>query len=238
MDLPQTIKATLLRRYKRFLADIELPDQPGKAITVHCPNPGAMTGLALPGAQVYLTKPQSKTAKLPYAWWITDLGGQEGMVGINANLPNKLVAEALKQRLLPGFEHYIFDRAEIVVRPGTRLDFQMLLAGEKVFMEVKNVHLVREPGLAEFPDCKTERGTKHLHVLMEMAQAGMKCVMLYCIQRGDCTELSFAKDIDPNYAEAAQKASKAGVRFVAVDCVVTTRAITIAREIPVIGLDR
>lgn len=238
MELPPTIKATLLRRYKRFLADIELPDQPGKAVTVHCPNPGAMTGLAGPGSDIYLVKPTSKTAKLPYAWWITDLGGQEGMVGINANLPNKLVAEALMEGKLPGLEDMVFNRAEVVVRPGTRLDFQLCQGEEKAFMEVKNVHLVREPGLAEFPDCKTERGTKHLQVLAEMAEAGMKCVMLYCIQRGDCHQLSFAKDIDPDYASAAASASNAGVLFAAVDCLVTTRAITIAREIPVIGLNR
>ena len=195
-----------------------------------------MTGLAEPGMRIYVSAATSKTAKLPYSWTLTCLGPQ-GLVGINTQMPNKIISEALEHKSIPGLQHISLIKPEVKIEAGTRLDFAVNYYPHEGFMEVKNVHLVRTKGLAEFPDSKTDRGRKHLNILENLSKTGYPCAMVYVIQRGDCEAMRFADDIDPAYAVAARQAALAGVQFHAVDCHVSTRTISLSRHIPILGLD-
>ncbi len=202
------IPARLVRRYKRFLADAVLDD--GTEVTVHCPNPGSMMGLADPGIRIWI-EPGQPGRKLPYAWRLVEL--PEGHVaGIDTAVPNRVVGEALRARLIPELAAYGTVRPEQRYGKASRVDF--LLSGEGLpdaYVEVKNVHLRREGDWAEFPDCVTSRGARHLRELAAMVAEGHRAVMLYLIQRTDCARFRLASDIDPAYAAAASAAREASV---------------------------
>ena len=230
------IPATLVRRYKRFLADVLLPD--GSAITAHVANPGAMTGLAAPGARVWLSKSDSRTRKLPHSWELVevDFGGGTELVGVNTAHPNPLVGAALAAGAIPELAGYSGVRREVKYGRNSRVDF--LLQGEgrpDCYVEIKNVHLRRQRGLAEFPDAKTERGAKHLEELGDMVEAGRRAVMLYLIQIGSASRFALARDIDPKYGAAFDRARTRGVEAIAYKCAIECGGIEIADAVPVVG---
>lgn len=209
LPLPPLTPGRLIRRYKRFLADVTLAT--GETLTAHCPNPGAMMGLNTPGARVLLAAAKPG-AKLPYRLMLLEADGV--WVGIDTLLPNRLAAAALRAgqpAALAGF-HDLKREVRYGVR-NSRID---LLAVDQDgaplrHIEVKNVHLRRTDGLAEFPDCVTARGAKHLAELADLAAAGQAASMLYVIQREDCRRLAMAEDLDPAYAAAFRAARAAGV---------------------------
>ena len=236
MRLPgPLLRGTLIRRYQRFLADVHLAD--GRRVTASCPNTGSMLGLAVPGAAVYLSESASATRKYPYTWELVeaDLGAGPTLVGINTSHPNRLVAEALAARAIAQLADYPAVRREVKYGSNSRID--LLLACPKLglcYVEVKNVHLSRRRGLAEFPDSVTARGAKHLAELTAMVRAGHRAVMVFLIQRGDARRLALARDIDPNYARAFALARTAGVEAVALRCRMSLEEILLDRPVPIV----
>jgi len=185
------IPATLLRRYKRFLADVVLPD--GQETTVHVANPGAMTGLAASGTKVWLSKSDNPARKLPYSWELAevDLGSGVELVGVNTGHPNTLVAGAIAAGAIPELRGYGSLRREVKYGRNSRVDFLLEQQGKpSCFVEVKNVHLMRAKALAEFPDSVTARGAKHLEELAAMVAQGHRAVMVFLIQIGSADRLA------------------------------------------------
>ena len=227
---PPLVPGRLIRRYKRFLSDIELEN--GEEITAHCANPGAMTGLNEPGLRVWVQPATNPARKLRYSWRLVELTGG-AFAGIDTSVPNRIVGEALKSGSIPDFAAYPTIRPEQKYGTKSRIDF--LLTGEGLpdaYVEVKNVHLMRQPGLAEFPDCVTERGTKHLVELAAMARAGNRAVMLYVIQMTNARSFRLAGDIDPAYAAAFRDAREAGVDVLVFDTDITPSGIRLRKPLP------
>jgi sugar fermentation stimulation protein A len=229
------IPATLIRRYKRFLADVTLAS--GEEITVHVANPGSMIGLAAPGSRVWLSKSPSATRKLPYSWELVevDFGTGAELVGVNTGHPNVLIAEALAAKTIPDLSRYLSVRREVKYGTNSRVDFLLEQAGEPpCYVEIKNVHLMRSPGLAEFPDCVTARGAKHLDELGAMVTKGARALMLFVIQIGSADRFSLARDIDPGYGAAFDRARDIGVGAAAWKCRISRNGIEIAAPIPIV----
>jgi sugar fermentation stimulation protein A len=227
------VRGRLLRRYKRFLADVMLDG--GREITATCPNTGAMLGLCDPGLTVWLSESTSPTRKYAHTWELVEFGAgrSRSFVGINTGHPNAIVAEAVAGGLIPPLTGYASLRREVKYGQSSRID--LLLedpARGLAYVEIKNVHLLREKGLAEFPDCKTERGVKHLAELTSMVRAGHRAVMIYLIQRSDARRFRTASDIDPRYATALAEARAAGVEAYAVTCRISPDAITVDKVLP------
>jgi sugar fermentation stimulation protein A len=223
----------LIRRYKRFLADVELAG--GKVVTAHCANPGSMLGLADPGMQVWLSPSSNPARKLAYSWEIVAADG--ALVGINTSHPNGIAAEAIAAGHVPELAGYDLLRREVRYGKSSRIDILLDRAdgtGSACYVEVKNVHLRRQPELAEFPDSVTTRGTKHLGELAEAAEAGSRAVMFYLVQRNDCGRFAIAEDIDPAYAAALCDAAARGVETLAYACNVTPESIELGRRLPVV----
>ena len=234
MRLPSPLlRGTLIERYKRFLADVRLDD--GRQVTASCPNTGSMLGLATPGATVWLSESASPARKYAYTWELVeaDLGAGPTLVGINTGHPNRLVAEALEARRIRSLAGYPALRREVRYGRNSRID--ILLECPKrglCYVEIKNVHLSRTHGLAEFPDSVTARGAKHLAEMSEMVRNGHRAVMVFLIQRGDATKLALARDVDPNYGRAFDTAVCAGVEAIALRCRMGLLEITVEKPIP------
>jgi sugar fermentation stimulation protein A len=230
------IPATLVRRYKRFLADVVLAC--GEEITAHVANPGAMTGLAAPGARVWLSKSDNPARKLPYSWELVevDLGSGPELVGVNTGHPNALVGATIAAGGIPELAGYGSLRREVKYGRNSRVDFLLEAPGKpSCFVEVKNVHLMRHKGLAEFPDSVSARGAKHLEELAAMVAQGHRAVMVYLVQIGSADRFALARDIDPGYAAAFDLARAAGVEAIACRCVISVDGIAVAGAVPVLG---
>jgi sugar fermentation stimulation protein A len=228
------IEGRLLRRYKRFLADVRLAS--GEDVTAHVANPGAMLGLTATGARAFLSLSDNPARKLRYSWEVVeaDFGRGPEFVGVSTALPNPLVGDALRSGFFPEFEGWPNVRREVKYGAASRVDF--LLEGEgraPVYVEVKNVHLMREPGLAEFPDCATARGAKHMRELAEMVRAGSRACVVFLIQM-NAERFTLARDLDPAYARAFDEALAAGVEAIALACDVSPEGVEIARRTPII----
>ena len=221
------IPGTLRRRYKRFLADVELQD--GEVVTAHCANPGSMLGLAEPGSPVWLSPARNPARKLKYTWELVEVNG--GLVGINTAHPNTIVAEAVADDQVPELSGYTELKREVRYGRNSRID--LLLGGDgraPCHVEVKNVHLKRG-GPAEFPDAVTARGTKHLGELADVVAEGGRAVMFYLVQRMDCERFTIARDIDPVYAAALEAALAAGVEALCYDCRISRDEIVLNRPL-------
>jgi sugar fermentation stimulation protein A len=225
------IRATLIRRYKRFLADITLPD--GTEVTAHCANPGAMTGLMDQGARIWVEKNDDPKRKLRFSWKLIELD-DGNWACLDTALPNKLVAEALKGGKiseLSGYDHIL---AEVKYGKNSRIDFLLKSQDKRdTYVEVKAVTLQRTQNLAEFPDSVTKRGTKHLYELIDMVRAGHRAVMLYVVHRTDCTRFCIAADIDPDYGEAFHAAHRAGVEMICYATEISPDTVTLSQRLPV-----
>ena len=229
------IPATLVRRYKRFLADVVLPN--GEEITAHVANPGAMLGLASPGASVWLSRSSNPGRKLSYSWELVevDFGSSPELVGVNTGQPNVIVAEAIVEEAIPELAGYPSARREVKYGQNSRVDF-LLESPDRVpcYVEVKNVHMMRKPGAAEFPDCVTARGAKHLEELTAMVTQGHRAVMLFLIQIGSAERFALAADIDPAYATGFARARASGVEAIAYKCAVTGDGIALCGPVPIL----
>ena len=233
-DLP-LIPALLARRYKRFLADVVL--ESGDMTTVHVANPGAMTGLDRPFSRVWLSDSQNPLRKLLYTWELveTDLGNGNELVGVNTVLPNMLVMDALETGLIPQLHGYSSIRREVKYGAKSRVDYLLEEpARAPCYLEIKNVHLMRKRGLAEFPDCVTDRGARHLDELSSVVTAGARAVQLYVIQIPSAERFTVSADIDPNYAAAFRRAQAKGVEMLAWRCAVSLEGIEIAAPVPIV----
>ena len=222
------VRGRLIRRYKRFLADVEI--ECGQVVTALCPNSGSMLGCLEEGAPVCLSPADNPKRKTRYTWEMIYIDG--GWVGINTGVPNKLIALAARQRRLPIFHDARSVKTEVKTGEHTRLDLAVELDGAgRMFVEVKNVTLVRG-GEAHFPDAQTERGRKHLRELMRLYDEGHRAAMVYVVQRGDARAFGPAQDIDPAYADLYYEAGRRGVEVVAVVAEVRPEWIGLRRELP------
>ena len=222
------IAARLIRRYKRFLVDVRLPD--GTEAMAHCPNPGSMMGMADEGIKIWLEPNDDPRKKLKYGWRLIEQDDGH-FVGVDTGVPNRVVGPALLAHQIAGLPPYDAVRAEVKYADKSRIDF-LLSDAVDTYVEVKSVTLSRTAGLAEFPDSVTARGAKHLEALTQMVAQGHRAVMFYMVQRTDCAALSLAADIDPAYAAAFARATKAGVQVLAYDCEIDPKGVTLRRPMP------
>ena len=222
----ELVPARLIRRYKRFLADCTLED--GREVVAHCANPGSMMGLAEPGTKIWLEPNDDPKKKLKFGWRLVDHENGH-FTGVDTSLPNKAIRAALMTREVAALAEYPMVRPEVKYGTNSRIDF--LLSGEGLpdaYVEVKSVTLSRTQNLAEFPDSVTARGAKHLGELAEVARAGHRAILLYLVQRTDCTHVAMAEDIDPTYAAAHAEATRAGVETLCIGTHITPQGVTLA----------
>jgi sugar fermentation stimulation protein A len=225
------VEGTLLRRYKRFLADVELAG--GGVVTAACPNTGSMLGCCEPGSRVWLSESDSPTRKYRHTWELVESGGVT--VGINTGLPNRLVREAIENAVIGELSGYEAIRAEVTYgEERSRIDLLLEAARRPAcYVEVKNVTAAVSGGVAVFPDAVSERGSKHLRELARLRARGLRPVLVFCVQRGDVHEVRPADAIDPLYGRTLREALAAGVEVMAWRANVSTRAIVLAERIPV-----
>ncbi|NNE81532.1 MAG: DNA/RNA nuclease SfsA [Silicimonas sp.] len=226
------IPGRLIRRYKRFLADVDLED--GREIVAHCPNPGAMLGLADPGMRIWLEPNDDPKKKLKFGWRLAEL--EDGhLAGIDTGVPNRVVREALEAKAIPALAEYDVVRPEVKYGQNSRIDFLLSGPGKPdAYVEVKNVHLRRVGDLAEFPDCVTARGAKHLGELSAMVAEGHRGVMLYLVQRTDCARFALARDLDPGYAVAFDHARENGIEVLCHGTGISHQSVEIGSQLPVL----
>ena len=229
MLLPQPMaRGVIVQRYKRFFVDMVLDD--GRAITAHCPNPGAMLGVKDPGQGAWVSFSDDPKRKLP--WTLQLVEANSGLVGVNTMLPNKLVAEALAAGAIPELAGYATVRPEVKYAEASRVDFLLTDPDRPAcWLEVKNCHLSRTPPLAEFPDCVAARSTRHLGDLAERVAMGERAVALFVVQREDCDTFSACADLDPAFAKALDRAADAGVEVLVRACEMGTEAIRLGGKI-------
>ena len=220
------ISGVFLKRYKRFFVDVKIN---GKIVTAHCPNTGSMMGLLNKGNKVWLSESNDPKRKLSYTLQIIEDG--KNKVGVNTHLTNKIVYDALKNKLIPEFKSLDTIKKEVKFGKNTRFDFLLTKKDKKIFIEVKNVTLSRRKGIAEFPDAITTRGQKHINELLKAKKGGYDIYLLYVIQRDDCNTFKLARDIDPNYSELLIKSVEKKLNVLCYDCKFSSKGIKINRKI-------
>ena len=226
------IPARLIRRYKRFLADIQLED--GREVTAHCANPGSMMGLAEEGMKIWVEPNDDPKKKLKYGWRLVDHENGH-FTGVDTAVPNRALKASLMVGEVPEFAEYSTVLPEQKYGEKSRIDFLLRQDGlQDAYVEVKSVTLSRQVGLAEFPDSVTARGTKHLGELAAMVGQGHRAVMFYLVQRTDCERMTLAADIDPTYAKAFEAARAKGVEVVCYDTRISPDGVDLGRRLDVV----
>ena len=228
---PPLARGRLLRRYKRFLADVET--EGGERLTLHCPNTGAMTGCADPGSEVWFSTSGNPKRKYPHTLEV--VCSQYGRVGVNTARANALVAESLDLGRLPGFEDYREVHREAAIPGGAgRFDFRLQSAGAVCWVEVKSMTLCHEGGRGAFPDAVSHRAQRHLAALQERRRAGDGAVLLFCVQHTGIRFATPADEIDPDYGRALRQARDAGVEVLAFGCRIEPDEISLSGPLPVL----
>ena len=223
------IKGKLIKRYKRFFADVKL----GKEIvTAHCPNTGSMKGLLDEGNEVYLLPNNDPKRKLKYGLEI--IKSRKNLVGVNTHIANRIVEHGLKNNLINELKNNEIIKPEVFFNKETRFDFLLEKKGQKIFVEVKNVTLFRNKDTAEFPDAPTTRGIKHLLTLIDAIKKSYKTYLIFLVQIQNMKYFKIAKDIDEEYYNAYLKAKKAGVNFLAYRCDISSKKIFIDKKLKII----
>ena len=224
------IKGKLIKRYKRFFADVKINKE---IVTAHCPNTGSMKGLLDEDNDVYLLKNDDPKRKLKYGLEI--IKARKNLVGVNTHMANKIVNHGLKNNLIHELKNNEKIKAEVFFNKETRFDFLLEKKRQKSFVEVKNVTLFRDKKIAEFPDAITSRGSKHLLTLIDAIKKGYKTYLIFLVQIQNMEYFKIAKDIDNEYYENYLKAKKAGVNFLAYRCKISSKEIFIDKKIKIIN---
>tara|TARA_B100001121_G_scaffold227552_1_gene200872 strand:+ start:401 stop:1099 length:699 start_codon:yes stop_codon:yes gene_type:complete len=224
------IKGKLIKRYKRFFADVKLNNE---IVTAHCPNTGSMKGLLKEGNEVYLLKHDDPKRKLKYGLEI--IKAEKNLVGVNTHMANKIVNHGLNNNLIKELNNCEKIKPEVFFNKETRFDFLIEKNGQKSFIEVKNVTLFRDNKTAEFPDAITSRGTKHLITLIDAIKKGYKSYLIFLVQIQNMEYFKIAKDIDSEYYKSYLKAKKAGVNFLAYRCKISSKEILIEKKLKIIN---
>lgn len=222
-------RGRLVLRYKRFFADVVMDD--GREITAHCPNPGAMLGLNTPGLPVWLSRSDDPKRKLAHTLELVEVDG--GLVGVNTMHPNRLVAEALAADAIPELRGYASIRREVNYGTNSRVDFLLESVDRPpCWLEIKNCHLSRTAGLAEFPDCVAARSSKHLRELAAMVDEGHRAVALFVVQRTDCEGFLACGELDPLFARTLDEVAAKGVEVLVYACDLSETGVQIVRRLP------
>ena len=229
---PKLTPGTLVKRYKRFLADVRLDS--GDLVTAHCANSGTMKECSEPGRPVYLSFHDNPKRKLKYTWEMIKM--PTSLVGVNTMVPNRLVKKSIEDGLVEQLKGYENVKAEVKVSDRSRLDL-LLTNGdkEKCFVEIKNCTLVKD-GLASFPDAVTTRGRKHLVELQRLAKEGNRSIIFFLVQRMDAKAFSSADNIDPAYGKELRKAKNSGVEIIVYDVIIDLNRIVLGKKIPQIDI--
>ncbi len=222
------IEGTLLKRYKRFFADIELAD--GTVVVAHCPNTGSMRGCAVAGSPVYISPSNNPKRKLAYTWEAVQRDG--AWVGVHTGRANGIVAEAIEQGRIPELLPYDTMRPEVKYADNSRIDLLLTHNETLTYVEVKNTTLAAD-GLASFPDSVTTRGQKHMQALAQMVAEGHRAAVVFLVHRDDCERFTPADSIDPDYGVVLRKAFEAGVMVLPYQATVTQKEVVVNRLLPI-----
>ncbi|MDA7780536.1 DNA/RNA nuclease SfsA [Candidatus Pelagibacter sp.] len=224
------IKGKLIKRYKRFFTDVKVGEE---TITAHCPNTGSMKGLLDEGNEVYVSKNDDPKRKLKYTLEIIKV--KKNLVGVNTHFANKIAYHGLTNNLVKEVANNDSIKSEVFFDKETRFDFLIEKNKQKIFVEVKNVTLFRDEKTAEFPDAVTSRGSKHLKTLIEALRKGYKSYLLFLVQIQGVNNFKIAKDIDKEYYENYLLAKKAGVKFLAYRCKISSKKIEIEKKLKILS---
>jgi sugar fermentation stimulation protein A len=228
LDWPELIRGTLIRRYKRFIADVQLEN--GETVTAHCPNSGSMKACCEPGRPVYISYHDNSKRKLKYTWELIHMPGS--LVGVNTQIPNRLVAESIAAGRVAELTGYETVQREVKVGDRSRIDIRIASPGRRpCYVEVKNCTLV-EDGVATFPDATTVRGQKHLAELQDLVAAGHRCTMFFLVQRMDARLFAPADRIDPQYGRKLRQAVENGVEILVYDVRIDLKGIRLNAPLP------
>ena len=223
------ISGLFIKRYKRFFVDVKIGS---KVVTAHCPNTGSMLGLLKKNNKVWLTRSDDPNRKLKYTLEI--IQDNKSKVGVNTHLTNKIVLSALKLNLINEFKNNTNVKTEVKFNKNTRFDFLLNEKKTKTFIEVKNVTLSRKPGIAEFPDAVTERGSKHISELINAKREGYKSYILFIVQRNDCKYFKIASDIDAKYSKLIKEAVKKKINILCYDCKFSSKGIKLNKPLKIL----